>query len=140
MRTDFLPMPAIGARHSQCATSLEFGLDLGGRARWTASRSLPLRSQFRPSMLPCGHWRKRIRIVGGRVEDLVEFARHHKMGTILLDPPWPVEGAVLPYEPINMDDLRNLPVPELAADRCHIHMWATGINCQFAAKEVIEAW
>jgi N6-adenosine-specific RNA methylase IME4 len=85
--------------------------------------------------------RNRQRIVGGQVADLVAFARAgNRVGTVYLDPAWPSDGTVLPYESIDLNELRNLPIPALAAERCHIHMWATGINCQFLAKEIIEFW
>ena len=85
--------------------------------------------------------RNRQRIVGGQVADLVAFARAgNRVGTVYLDPPWPFDGTVLPYESIDLNELRNLPIPALAAERCHIHMWATGINCQFLAKAIIECW
>jgi N6-adenosine-specific RNA methylase IME4 len=84
--------------------------------------------------------KNRERIIGGRVSDLVEFASAgHRMGTIYLDPPWPFT-TVLPYEPIQIHELRSLPIAKLAAERCHIHMWATGINFQFVAKEILENW
>jgi len=85
--------------------------------------------------------RNRQRIVGGQVADLVAFARAgNRVGTIYLDPPWPFDGTVLPYESIDLNELCKLPIPALAANRCHIHMWATGIKCQFVAKEILESW
>ena len=81
------------------------------------------------------------RIVGGHVSDLVEFARSgNHMGTILIDPPWPTLNAVLPYLTVSLDELQRLPIPDLAAERCHLHMWATANNFVFDAKEVIESW
>ncbi len=62
------------------------------------------------------------------------------MGTILIDPPWPTFNAVLPYLTVSLDELQRLPVPDLAAERCHLHMWATANNFVFDAKEVIESW
>src|SRR5205823_14797660 len=65
--------------------------------------------------------RNRRRVVGGRVADLVEFARAgNRLGTIYIDPPWPFQGTVLPYESITLEELRKLPIPLLAAERCHI--------------------
>jgi N6-adenosine-specific RNA methylase IME4 len=85
--------------------------------------------------------RNRRRIVGGGVTDLIEFARAgNRMGTLYIDPPWRFSGTVVPYETIDLDQLCEMPIPMLAAERCHLHMWATGINHQFAAKEVIETW
>jgi N6-adenosine-specific RNA methylase IME4 len=81
------------------------------------------------------------RIVGGRVNDLIEFAQAgNRMGTLYIDPPWPTENAILPYLPIDLDELRNLPIPGLAAERCHLHMWATANSLLFEAKEIIESW
>jgi N6-adenosine-specific RNA methylase IME4 len=85
--------------------------------------------------------RNRQRIVGGRVSDLIEFAQAgNRMGTILIDPPWPTVNAALPYLSITPDELQSLPIPDLAAERCHLHMWATANNFLFDAKDVIEAW
>jgi N6-adenosine-specific RNA methylase IME4 len=85
--------------------------------------------------------RNRQRIVGGQVSDLIEFAQAgNRMGTILIDPPWPTVNAVLPYLSITPDELQNLPIPDLAADRCHLHVWATANNFLFDAKDVIEGW
>jgi hypothetical protein len=51
--------------------------------------------------------RKRQRIVGGQVEDLLEFtATGQRMGCIVIDPPWPVLGATLPYQAIEFDYLK----------------------------------
>jgi N6-adenosine-specific RNA methylase IME4 len=81
------------------------------------------------------------RIVGGRVEDLIAFAQAgNRMGTLYIDPPWPTENALLPYLPVDLDELRNLPVPMLAAERCHLHMWATANRRLFEAKDIIEGW
>jgi N6-adenosine-specific RNA methylase IME4 len=62
------------------------------------------------------------------------------MGTILIDPPWPTFNTVLPYLSITPNELQSLPIPALAAERCHLHVWATANNFLFDAKEVIEAW
>lgn len=68
--------------------------------------------------------RNRQHIVGGRVDDLIKFARAgHRMGCIVIDPPWPIAGSVLPYMDLQVDDLKALPIGELAAERCHVHLW-----------------
>jgi N6-adenosine-specific RNA methylase IME4 len=85
--------------------------------------------------------KSRQRIVGGQVSDLIEFAQAgNRMGTILIDPPWPTLNALLPYLSISLDELQSLPVPNLAAERCHLHVWATANNFVYDAKEVIEGW
>ena len=85
--------------------------------------------------------RNRRKIVGGVVDDLFEFARSGpKMGCIYLDPPWSIPGAsVLPYQTMAPEELAQLPVMELAAPRCHLHIWA-GNGFLFEAEEVIRAW
>jgi N6-adenosine-specific RNA methylase IME4 len=81
------------------------------------------------------------RIVGGRIDDLIEFARSGpKMGCIVVDPGWPIEGAVLPYMQLSVEDLKALPIPELAAERCHVHIWTLPNNYHRTACEVLEYW
>jgi N6-adenosine-specific RNA methylase IME4 len=41
---------------------------------------------------------------------------------------------------VSLDELQRLPVPDLAAERYHLHMWATANNFIFDAKAVIESW
>jgi hypothetical protein len=82
----------------------------------------------------------RQRVVGGRVNDLIEFARNGpKMGCIVVDPSWPMRNA-LPYSAIDVDPLKNLPIPNLAADRCHLHLWTLPNRHHVLAYEVIEHW
>jgi N6-adenosine-specific RNA methylase IME4 len=85
--------------------------------------------------------KNRQHIVGGQVSDLIEFAQAgNRMGTILIDPPWPTVNTVLPYLSITPDELQNLPIPDLAEERCHLHVWATANNFLFDTKDVIEGW
>jgi N6-adenosine-specific RNA methylase IME4 len=83
----------------------------------------------------------RQRIVGGRIDDLMEFAAAgNGMGCIVVDPPWLIPGSTLPYEAIEMDELKDLPIPELAAERCHLHLWTLPNPYHFAAYEIIRHW
>jgi N6-adenosine-specific RNA methylase IME4 len=87
--------------------------------------------------------RNRQRIRGGAVADLVAFAAAgNRVGTILVDPPWPIEGAsaLLPYETISINDLKALPVPALCAERCHCHLWCLPNATIFRAEEILAAW
>jgi len=85
--------------------------------------------------------RNRKRIVGGRVDDLGAFARNHKMGCIMIDPPWPNGGWVLPYRTTTLDELQKLPIQNLASpDRCHLHVWTLPNEYIFALKPIIEGW
>jgi N6-adenosine-specific RNA methylase IME4 len=85
--------------------------------------------------------RNRRKIIGGVVDDLLEFARSGpKMGCIYVDPPWRIPGAsVLPYQTMAPEELARLPILELAAPRCHLHIWA-GNGFLFDAEEVIRTW
>jgi N6-adenosine-specific RNA methylase IME4 len=81
------------------------------------------------------------RIVGGRVADLIDFAAAgNRMGCMTVDPPWPIFGSTLPYEAIEFDELKNLPIAELAAERCHIHLWTLPNPYHRMAYEIIEHW
>src|SRR6201984_1378285 len=81
------------------------------------------------------------RIVGGRINDLIEFAAAgNRMGCIVVDPPWPILGSTLPCAAVEMDELRNLPVPELTAERCRLHVWTLPNPYHFAAYEIIRHW
>src|SRR5215813_3087514 len=83
----------------------------------------------------------RQRIVGGHIDDLIEFAvGGNRMGCIVIDPPWPILGSTLPYDAIEMDELMHLPIPELAADRCHLHLWTLPNPYHFAAYEIMRDW
>jgi N6-adenosine-specific RNA methylase IME4 len=82
----------------------------------------------------------RQRVVGGRVDDLIEFARNGpKMGCIVVDPSWPMRNA-LPYLAIDLGNLKNLPIPDLAAERCHLHLWTLPNRHHVLAYEIIEHW
>jgi N6-adenosine-specific RNA methylase IME4 len=81
------------------------------------------------------------RIVGGRIDDLIEFAEAgHRMGCIVVDPPWSIVGSTLPYEANELDELKDLPIPELAAERCHLHLWTLPNPYHVAAYEIIRHW
>jgi N6-adenosine-specific RNA methylase IME4 len=85
--------------------------------------------------------RNRERIVGGQVNDLIGFACSHKVGTIMIDPPWPNGGWVLPYMTTTLDELQRLPIRDLAnPDRCHLHIWSLPNENIFALKPIIEGW
>lgn len=72
--------------------------------------------------------------------------------TILADPPWPYRQKLgrgkkqgdttrggLPYKSMTIDQIKALPVPDLAAPDCMLWLWVT--NAHFhEAFHVIEAW
>jgi N6-adenosine-specific RNA methylase IME4 len=84
--------------------------------------------------------RNRQRLVGGCVDDLIEFARNGpKMGCIVVDPSWPMRNA-LPYLAIDLGNLKDLPIPDLAAERCHLHLWTLPNRHHVLSYEIIEHW
>jgi N6-adenosine-specific RNA methylase IME4 len=103
---------------------------------WEITTRLLLRAYERPQATE----RSQQCAVGGRVDDLIDFARNGpKMGCILVDPSWPMRNA-LPYSAVNLGDLKNLPVFDLAAERCHLHLWTLPNRHHVLAYEVIEHW
>jgi N6-adenosine-specific RNA methylase IME4 len=86
--------------------------------------------------------KNRERIVGGRVADLIGFAAAgNRMGCIVVDPPWSIPGALtLPYNVIGVDELKNLPIAELAAERCHLHLWTVPNSYHRIAHDIAEHW
>jgi hypothetical protein len=76
----------------------------------------PVRAATGDSEEPTTHRR-------GAIDDLIGFAAAgNRMGCIVVDPPWSILGSTLPYEAIEFDELKDLPIPELAAERCHLHV------------------
>jgi N6-adenosine-specific RNA methylase IME4 len=79
------------------------------------------------------------------VSDLgVLVARGCKFCCVYADPPWrydrsPRGAAARHYETMSVDEIAALPVADLAADACHLHLWATH-SFLFEARRVMEAW
>jgi N6-adenosine-specific RNA methylase IME4 len=69
--------------------------------------------------------------------------RHYSV--IYVDPPWSYENdashgaAVNHYQTMSLDDLRHLPVQQMAAHDCALFMWAT-MPLLRQAFELIDAW
>lgn len=69
---------------------------------------------------------------------------------IYADPPWSYRdkrdkhprfcgGASAHYPTMNLEDIKNLPINQLAADNCILFMWATLPNLQ-EALDVVKSW
>jgi N6-adenosine-specific RNA methylase IME4 len=66
-------------------------------------------------------------------EDLLNFAKQRKFATILADPPWQFQnktGKVAPehkrlsrYSTLTFDQIKSLPVCEIAEPRAHLYLW-----------------
>jgi N6-adenosine-specific RNA methylase IME4 len=69
--------------------------------------------------------RNQLPMPGGQITDLHSLVRAgRKFGTVYCDVPWDVPGNPPPYPVLTFDELAALPIPELAAQRCHLHLWA----------------
>jgi len=71
-----------------------------------------------------------------------------KYKTIVVDPPWPVGILSLqvrplqkemPYNTMNLDEIKSLPIQDLAEESCHIYLWTTHkfLPCAF---DVLKVW
>lgn len=82
---------------------------------------------------------------GHLVTDLgVLRARGCKFCCIYSDPPWrydrsPRGAAAHHYPTMTIGEIAALPVADLAADTCHLHLWTTH-SFLFDAKRVMDAW
>lgn len=65
--------------------------------------------------------------------DLLNFVNGDKFNTIYADPPWQFQnrtGKVAPehkrlnrYETMTLQDIKNLPVPEICGEKAHLYLW-----------------
>ena len=73
-----------------------------------------------------------------------------KYKTILADPPWDMgltglyqtrklRPAKLVYPTMSLEDIKKLPINELADEQCHLWLWTTNSHIR-QAFEVMEAW
>ena len=75
----------------------------------------------------------RVTELGRPAADLLDFVRGRRFGTILADPPWQFTnktGKVAPehkrlarYGTMKLDEIRALPVSDVAADTAHLYLW-----------------
>ena len=83
------------------------------------------------------------------INDLVTFTGGRKYRTIYADPPWQFQnrtGKVAPehkrltrYETMPLDDIKSLPVADLADDRSHLYLWVPNALLP-DGLEVMKAW
>lgn len=84
-----------------------------------------------------------------REHDLVEFCGGQRFKTILADPPWQFQnrtGKVAPehkrlnrYPTMNLDDIKALPVQEVADNNSHLYLWVPNALL-LDGLEVMKAW
>jgi N6-adenosine-specific RNA methylase IME4 len=82
----------------------------------------------------------------GFVTDLATLiSEGRRLQTIVADPPWRHDNqasraaATNHYSTMTLDEICRVPVAEVAAKNCHLHLWATSPLLPDAFK-VIEAW
>lgn len=83
------------------------------------------------------------------IENLLEFCGNKKYSTIYADPPWRFQnrsGKVAPehkrlnrYETMSLEDIKNLPVSEIAAEKSHLYLWVPNALLP-EGLAVMEAW
>ena len=83
---------------------------------------------------------------GHTVADLgILVRRGVRFSTIYADPPWRYDNvaargaAERHYPTMALVEIAALPVPALAADACHLHLWTTAAFL-FDARAVLDAW
>jgi N6-adenosine-specific RNA methylase IME4 len=68
-----------------------------------------------------------------------------KFGTIYADPPWAYSNQGTRastnnhYDTMNIEEIANLPIKELAADKSHLHLWTTNAFL-FECPKILESW
>lgn len=82
-------------------------------------------------------------------ENFKHFIAHRKFGTILADPPWQFQnrtGKVAPehkrlnrYGTMTLDEIKQLPVADAAADVSHLYLWVPNALLP-EGLAVMEAW
>lgn len=80
------------------------------------------------------------------VADLFRLAQQgKKYGTIYADPPWQYDNQATRactgkhYDGMSVDELCALPIPMLAADDAHLHLWTTN-GFLFECPKIFAAW
>ena len=66
-------------------------------------------------------------------KNLLAYTRGQKYQTIYADPPWrfqnrtgkiaPEHGRLTRYSTMSLDEIKALPIPEIAGDKCHLYLW-----------------
>lgn len=82
-------------------------------------------------------------------EDLIDFVGNRKFSTILADPPWQFQnrtGKMAPehrrlsrYPTMTLQDIKDLPVQDIANERAHLYMWVPNALLP-DGLQVMESW
>jgi len=76
--------------------------------------------------------------------NLTTLSERKRFRTILADPPWDVQqqgrlGASQHYALMTLDQIKAMPIADLAEDDAHLWLWVTNATLR-AGYDVIEAW
>jgi N6-adenosine-specific RNA methylase IME4 len=89
-----------------------------------------------PSLIPVTP-RRMTKSETATVTDLTGLTRTGKtFGSLYVIPPWPVG---LPFQESFVEELTALPIPSLAAEDAHLHLWTTNAYL-FACESLFRAW
>jgi N6-adenosine-specific RNA methylase IME4 len=85
-------------------------------------------------------------IIGdARQIELTQFS--YRYGAMIIDPPWPYDNPVdhnprwggYTYDPMTIDEIRGLPIKQLALSDCALYVWATWPKL-IEAADTVRAW
>ena len=71
-----------------------------------------------------------------------------KYKTIVVDPPWDIKlislkvrpnQKAMPYKTMTLDEIKSLPINDLADEHCHIYLWTT-MSYLPKAFDVLQSW
>ena len=127
--------PSAGVPRPGGAVSDEAG-SVGRRDFGGAATSAAVLSQDSPSQA-AGSGRKAGLPTGGAGE--IPGLPPGGFATILVDPPWPLQGGEKHYRTMSLTRITALPVGALAARDAHLWLWTTNALLP-TAYEVAEAW
>jgi N6-adenosine-specific RNA methylase IME4 len=113
---------------------------LEGKKELTTSAMLKLANQFVPKngAKPCQAKESLV------VTDLAQLSGN-KFGCIYVDPPWKYQNQGTRastdnhYKTMSVEDICQMPIGELAQDKCHLHLWTTNAFL-FECPKIFEAW
>jgi N6-adenosine-specific RNA methylase IME4/ParB-like chromosome segregation protein Spo0J len=63
-----------------------------------------------------------------------------RVAVLVVDPPWPYEGSMLPYPPMGEEKIAAIPVGELLADDAIVWLWTTNAFLYEAQRIAREVW
>lgn len=77
-------------------------------------------------------------------QELPDLKKMGKYRTLMIDPPWDLgEGdrfsPSLHYDVMSLEEIRNLPIAQLAADDCHLYLW-TVQSVLRDSIDILDAW